>query len=316
MRRSSLPPGLGPSFSVAEARDAGVRSSRLRAHDLDRPFHGVRTVRDCGASPVPLAAEDRLCALALQYAHRMTEHEFFSHITAAVLWQLPLPIALLEHRALELAVFKPRRAPASQGVRGHVVSPGMGFVTVHPRLGVRLTSPASTWAMLGGALTDLRDLVALADAVVREPLHRRDPPALASVAALQAAAAAGRRRGQQQLRASLEVVSTRSRSRPESWLRIIVTDAGLPAPRVNVDVFDGPEWLAQVDLAYPERRVAIEYEGEHHLTEPAQWAKDIARYERLAQAGWRVIRVTKADVFGDSRQLIARIRRALDPAGR
>ena len=31
------------------------------------------------------------------------------------------------------------------------------------------------------------------------------------------------------------------------------------------------------NLGYPELRIAIEYEGEHHLTDPLQWAEDIAR---------------------------------------
>ncbi|MEZ5213696.1 MAG: DUF559 domain-containing protein [Microbacterium sp.] len=71
----------------------------------------------------------------------------------------------------------------------------------------------------------------------------------------------------------------------------------------------------QVDLAYPELKIAIEYEGEHHLTDPAQWAEDIARMDRLVEAGWRVIRVTKSEVFRDPARLIERIRRAVGARG-
>ena len=40
-------------------------------------------------------------------------------------------------------------------------------------------------------------------------------------------------------------------------------------------------------------------------------AEDIARMDRLVEAGWRVIRVTKSEVFRDPARLIERIRRAV-----
>ena len=70
----------------------------------------------------------------------------------------------------------------------------------------------------------------------------------------------------------------------------------------------------QVDFALPRIRLALEYEGEHHLTDPVQWAKDIARMERLIELGWRVMRVTQSDLFGPPELLVARIRRAIDAA--
>jgi len=73
-------------------------------------------------------------------------------------------------------------------------------------------------------------------------------------------------------------------------------------------------WIAQVDFALPRIRLALEYEGEHHLTDPVQWAKDIARMERLIELGWRVMRVTQSDLFGTPELLVARIRRAIDAA--
>ncbi|GAA2572211.1 hypothetical protein [Microbacterium binotii] len=44
-------------------------------------------------------------------------------------------------------------------------------------------------------------------------------------------------------------------------------------------------------------------------------ASDIERYERLAAAGWLVIRATKQDVFEQSGRLMARVRRALASRG-
>lgn len=82
-------------------------------------------------------------------------------------------------------------------------------------------------------------------------------------------------------------------------------------PEVNFDVVELGVWIAQVDLAYPRQRLAIEYEGDHHRTAADQWATDIDRVERLHAAGWRVIRVTRADLADRPHEVVARVRNAL-----
>lgn len=308
MRRQPLPAHLPTSFSVASARAAGVTASRLRSADLRAPFHGVRVRADARASS---SAEEVLADAAHAYAKRMPVGHFFSHVAAAVLWGLPLPLEVIAGRALDVCVHAPRRAPAGRGVVGHAVVPALAHVVRHPVHGIALSTPASTWAMLAVVMRNDRDLVAVADAVIRAPMHRSDPAPLATRVQLEAAVAAGRRVGAARLRAVLPRAIPRSRSRAETWLRLILVDAGLPEPEANVDVVEAGVWLGQVDLGYPALRVALEYEGEHHLTDPRQWAADIARYDRLAESGWRVIRVTKAEVFGRTDDLVERVRRAL-----
>lgn len=249
-----------------------------------------------------------------QYAQKMTEHEFFTHASAAAIWGIPLPPMALQGRGVDVAVFTPRRNPAGAGVNGHAVKPGHAHVVVHPELTVRVASPASTWAMLGAVLRHPYDLVAAADAVLRESMHPTDPPPLATSAQLAAALNAGRRVGIARLRDALPRTCPRSDSRPETWLRLTIIDAGNPVPAANHEVFHRGVWIARVDLAYPELRIAIEYEGEHHL-DPEQWSRDIARIERLVEAGWRVLRVTKADVFTNPAPFLARLRRAIAVAG-
>lgn len=310
MRRVNLPPDLGDSFSIHHARQLGVSPSRLRASDLEIPFRGVRSIRTESPETLELALMDR----AIAYSHRMTEHEFFSHVTAAVLWGLPLPRRMLRPAELDVAVLWPRRAPAAVGARGHALRPRMAEIVQHPPTGLRVASPASTWAMLSSRYRFVDDAVVVADAAVRVRLHRDDPPALCTTEELQRSAFAGRRVGGWMLREALPLTHTRSRSRTETLLRLVLVRAGLEGFEVNFDVFDADTWLAQVDIAYPEARVALEYEGEHHLTNPEQWAKDIARVERLTEAGWRVIRVTKADLSAHPYMLATRVRRALASA--
>ncbi|MGH1527292.1 DUF559 domain-containing protein [Leifsonia sp. L25] len=63
------------------------------------------------------------------------------------------------------------------------------------------------------------------------------------------------------------------------------------------------------DLSIPERRLAFEYEGDGHRVERWQWHKDIERRELLEAEGWRVVRVTAHDLFGDRDAFAERLNR-------
>ncbi|TQJ30657.1 hypothetical protein FBY39_1113 [Microbacterium sp. SLBN-146] len=255
-----------------------------------------------------------------EYAVRMPSTQFFCLVSACVLWNAPLPPSAFftladdgtwKDRPLDVGVTLPARAPRCDGVRGRSVNPGWADVVEHPLSGLPLTSPASTWAMMGQFLAD-DDLIALGDAMVREPMHPDDPPALASLAALDTAIAVGRRPGIPRLREALPFIRTRSRSRQETRLRLALTrDARLPEPSLNWPVYIDEVVVALIDVAYPRVRVGFEYEGEQHLTDAAQWAKDIRRYEMLADLGWRIIRVTKSDLDLERTAFIRRARAAV-----
>lgn len=103
------------------------------------------------------------------------------------------------------------------------------------------------------------------------------------------------------MRDALPVMTIGSGSPRESWLKVLIVDAGLPTPEVQVEVLNA--WgrrIGHCDLGWSALKIGIEYEGKHHQTDPAQWAYDIIRYREMQQAGWIVIRVTAAD-FADSR---------------
>lgn len=245
---------------------------------------------------------------ARRYAARMGPHEAFSHVTAAVLWDVPLPASVVSQAPIHAAVAAPHRLPRARGVRGHQTVGSATVITREPRYGLAVTDPATTWAMLGSMLKNPHDLIAAGDAVVRT--WRVDAP-LATIADLERAVSRGRRVGVVALRAALPHVRSGAASRPETRTRLILTDAGLPEPELNVDVWHDGERLAAVDLSYPRLRIGIEYEGEHHLRSPDQWAHDIARYRRLRDAGWIIIQVTKADLFHRPRAVVDQVRAAI-----
>ncbi|NYF18379.1 hypothetical protein HDC37_003239 [Microbacterium sp. AK009] len=307
-----LPPTLQTPFSVRAALQAGVTPKRLRGRDLDTPFWGARSIPIPARSDLPSEA---VVNAALEYRPVMAANQFFSHVTAAALWGLPIPPHVLRaavRNGPDVAVFGPARHPRRHGIRGHEVHPASAYIVEHPGHGLRLTSPASTWAALGATLRDPYDLIAVGDAAVRERMFRDDTPPLATLEHLTAAAAVPRRVGAAALRAALPRIRTRSASPRETRCRLLLIDAGLPEPALNHEVRDHTgRVIACVDLAYPEARVAIEYEGEHHLFTREQWARDLARYEALAAAGWFVVRVSAAHLEDGDAALAARVRAAL-----
>jgi Protein of unknown function (DUF559) len=107
----------------------------------------------------------------------------------------------------------------------------------------------------------------------------------------------------------MPLVDGRSQSPPESWVRVACARAGLPMPVPQFVVTAAGRWLGQVDLAWPEHRVIVEYEGPHHFDE-LQIRKDDRRYARFVAAGWRVIRLSAIDLR-DMDAVIARIAAAL-----
>ncbi len=185
------------------------------------------------------------------------------------------------------------------------------LVTVTDVGGLRVTDAVSTWATMASILVSDIELVALGDAVVRERIFRTDREPLATIAELRESAVA-RRAGVRRLRSAADLVRTRSASPGETRCRLTLVAAGLFEPGLNVSVFDGAgNLVAVVDLAYEDLKIAVEYEGEQHLTDPAQWAKDIARHEALVAMGWIVIRVTKAQLYRAPATVVARVRAAV-----
>jgi hypothetical protein len=154
-------------------------------------------------------------------------------------------------------------------------------------------------------LEPLPDAVALLDGMVHA--HKLTEAEVAQVVLA--------RRGRWRSRRAAEVVPLLdggAMSPPESWVRVACLRAGLPRPVTQHAIFDGAGFIGEVDLAWPEERVVVEYEGPHHFEE-LQIARDDRRYLRLVAAGWRVIRLSAADLR-DLREVVERIRSALHEA--
>jgi very-short-patch-repair endonuclease len=95
-------------------------------------------------------------------------------------------------------------------------------------------------------------------------------------------------------------------SQQETRLRLLMRHAGLPAPVAQFRVRDADGVVARVDFAYPEVKLAIEYDGMWH-GERTAFLDDRRRLNRLVAAGWVVVHVTAEDLEHPER-FLARLR--------
>lgn len=301
MPRIPLPPPLrGSAFSTANAARLGLRTGRLRGHDLHAPHRGVRLPADIDAT-----AEQR--AAPLTGAHR-----WFTHLSAARIWGCPLPpsVDLRAHLSAH------RRAPRIAGIIGHKAS-----LRASPmrRAGLPVSDPITTWLQLAAVLP-FDELVACGDHLVHQPRYpdRHDPRPYVEREALVAAAAEYRGRGAIMARAAAAAVRSHAASRPETLIRLLLERAGLPAPELNAEVHDAEGvWIAYCDLVFRAAKVVVEYDGDQHRTDRRQYERDRRRLDALADAGWNVIHVRADALFHDPASVVARVRRALEaPRGR
>lgn len=188
--------------------------------------------------------------------------------------------------------------------------PGRGVVVraasldgdvVHPQRGLPRTGRVRT-------AVDLARRGPLEDGVVL--LDRLVDAGLASLTDVRdAVAALPRCRGSLLAREVVALADGLAESPQETRLRLVLRSAGLPAPVAQFRVFDPDGFVARVDFAYPELRIAIEYDGAWH-GERGQFARDRRRLTRLAAAGWRVLFVTATELRRPE-ELVRRIRAAM-----
>ena len=140
VRPSPLPVELGPGpFSTAGARLLGVPPERLSRSDLVHPTRGAHM----------LVEPETLVERALAFQVAMPGNRAFSHVTAALLWGLPLPRALEQLATAEgapLHVMAPTRDGMVHraGVVGHR-GLEVRAVAGPPGEGLRVVDLADTW---------------------------------------------------------------------------------------------------------------------------------------------------------------------------
>jgi hypothetical protein len=117
-----------------------------------------------------------------------------------------------------------------------------------------------------------------------------------------------RARGLRRLRVALPLIDPGAASPKETWLRLLLIDAGLPAPQSQIPVNENWRTVGVLDMGWERYKVAAEYDGDHHRTNRRQYARDQWRLRKLEELGWIVIRVIAEDKPED---VVRRVREAL-----
>ncbi|MCU1560067.1 MAG: hypothetical protein JWP90_1020 [Mycetocola sp.] len=297
--RKPLPQRMPQAFAVADAVQHGMTKRQLRNPSLGRPFFGTRTAP---------GIEEGLFSRCLSLATRMSRGQAFSHVTAARLHGVPLP-PRLEREANPLHVMSPApvRALRYQGAIGHQARVTPAEITLVS--GLPVTAVERTWCDLA-AILSVPDLVAAGDYLLCW-----ENPKTTTERLRDAVAHYPSQRGRSALRPALEVLSPRSRSRPESLLRVALVTSPLPDPAPNFEVHLAlSRRYLEIDLAYPKYKVGLEYQGDHHRQDRGQWRRDIRRGNDAVDEGWSMLYFTgdDTDQLGD---LLARVERRLRSRG-
>lgn len=97
----------------------------------------------------------------------------------------------------------------------------------------------------------------------------------------------------------------------------LITEAGMPEPRSEVNVGDAAAWLGRVDCLDPELPLVAEIDSDRFHVAPLDVAHDDARNAAIERAGFRVVRFKEFDVWHRGRDVVetwraerAKLRRA------
>lgn len=266
-----------------------------------------------------------------QILARLTRRNFESAVNAGVLeriWHgiycLGEPTDELRLRGLDLSCGKPVAVclgtaaalfgfDTEQPPGLHVLDPpgcalrSADGLTVHRRDGAplvvhkgrRATAPAWTAIEVARSLRRPRALATL-DAALRSGTCSR--PELWRAALEQKG-----RRGIVAVRNLLALADARSESPMESEARLAMIDGGLPVPELQYEIVDGNGELRRLDFAWPDVRVAAEYDGLAWHSGPEAMVKDRRRHNALQDIGWVVVPIVFEDVRERSWEFVDRI---------
>ncbi|WP_204815191.1 hypothetical protein [Mycobacterium riyadhense] len=195
--------------------------------------------------------------------------------------------------------------PAGQQLR-----PTRGLV-VHRREGAPLTelagrpitTPAWTAIEVARSLRRPRALATL-DAALRSGTCGR-------VELEQAVKRQSGRRGIVIVRELLPLASPLAESPMESEARLVMHDGGLPPPLLQYQIVDLHGRIWRLDFAWPEHRVAAEYDGVDWHSGPDAFLRDRRRTSALQELGWLVHPIIAEDVRYRPVELIRRLETSL-----
>jgi hypothetical protein len=94
-----------------------------------------------------------------------------------------------------------------------------------------------------------------------------------------------RARGLRRAEIALELMDPGGQSPKETWLRLVLIDAGFPRPRTQIRLADRGN-VAFLDMGWDDPMIGVDYDGEQHRTDRRRYVHDIGRNELIERMGW------------------------------
>jgi hypothetical protein len=226
-----------------------------------------------------------------------------SHRSAAALYEL----AGGREDVAEITCPRWRRARHPQ-VEVHETK-ALGSLDVTVLEGIPVTTPERTLFDLGSVCSPL---------VVRMAFDKARRVGLVTYESTEAALRRLARPGRPGVRTLRAVLASRdpAQAPPESEMETLMLDVierhGLPAPVPQFEVYDDTgRFVARADAAYPEARVAIEYQSYQEHAGPEPLVRDSRRRKRLRAIDWEVVDATAPELRDGGGLFCAALRAAL-----
>jgi very-short-patch-repair endonuclease len=100
----------------------------------------------------------------------------------------------------------------------------------------------------------------------------------------------------------------------ESEARLVFIDGGLGPLVLQHEIVDRCGNVWRVDFAWPEARVAAEYDSMEWHANPTAWKRDRMKSSQLHECGWDLVRFVVDDVRRYPADLVDRIAGRIDRA--
>lgn len=252
------------------------------------------------------------CGAEVQAAGRRL---MFGMITSLALQSVPLPSDCdLDMSALHV-VASLKKLRITRRPAGHSRGAACSYVwsslprgdNVRIASGVYALDLRHTWAQLATHMP-LESLVALGDSIIsvmvgRQPAGQGRNGAEIRDDLIRCVSGLPKFKGKTVCLQAAALIAPNVDSPWETASRLALRRHGIPSPVVNHAV-RGVRFRSgapmTLDMAWPEYRVAVEYDGDHHRTDKAQWRRDQEKRIALGAHGWQIVTITAETLRTDS----------------
>lgn len=201
---------------------------------------------------------------------------------------------------VEVSSTKKLKSPDPSLVVHRIKKFGSADLATH--LGIPVTSPARTIVDVAGVV-DTETLRYALDSCVRRRLF--------TLTRLRwQIRQSGGQRGITTLRQMIDGATIPHSLFERKFLRLI-DSSSLEMPECQFRIYDGRQFLGQVDFCYPAARLIIETDGRKWHVDDDAFQKSRDRRNAQTSRGWRILHVTWSDLTHRPQKLVEDLRRAL-----